>query len=58
MDLKKKIEKFKELEYEFNKDFYLELKEGQAPHTLFIGCSDSRVDAETLFQAKAGGSSK
>lgn len=54
MDLKKKIEKFKELEYEFNKDFYLELKEGHAPHTLFIGCSDSRVDAETLFQAKAG----
>ncbi|MGI6334840.1 MAG: carbonic anhydrase [Saccharofermentanales bacterium] len=54
MDLKKRIEKFKELEYEFNKDFYMKLKEEQTPHTLFIGCSDSRVDAETLFQATAG----
>lgn len=54
MNLKKRIERFKELEYEFNKDFYQELKKGQDPHTLFIGCSDSRVDAETLFQAKPG----
>ncbi|NLL92248.1 MAG: carbonic anhydrase [Ruminococcaceae bacterium] len=54
MDLKKRIERFKELEYEFNKDFYIKLKEGQNPHTLFIACSDSRVEAETLLQAKAG----
>ncbi|NLZ66956.1 MAG: carbonic anhydrase [Clostridiaceae bacterium] len=54
MDLKKRIEQFRELEYAFNKDFYQALKEGQKPHTLFIGCSDSRVDAETLFQATAG----
>lgn len=54
MDLKKRIERFKELEYEFNKDFYIELKEKQKPHTLFIACSDSRVDAETIFQAEAG----
>lgn len=54
MDLKKRIEQFRELEYAFNKDFYQALKEGQKPHTLFIGCSDSRVDAETLFQASAG----
>ncbi len=54
MDLKTRIEKFKELEYEVNKDFYIELSKGQKPHTLFIGCSDSRVNAETLFQAKAG----
>lgn len=54
MDLKKRIEKFKELEYEFNKDFYERLKEGQKPHTLFISCSDSRIDAETLLQAPPG----
>ncbi len=54
MDLKKRIEKFRELEYAFNKDFYQEIKESHTPHTLFIGCSDSRVDAETLFQAAAG----
>lgn len=54
MDLKKRLEQFKELEYEFNKDFYLQLKEGQNPHTLFISCSDSRVDAKTLFQATPG----
>lgn len=54
MDLKKRIEQFKESEYEVNKDFYIGLKAGQNPHTLFIGCSDSRVDAETLFQASAG----
>lgn len=54
MDLKKRIEKFKELEYEFNKDFYLKLMEKQNPHTLLIACSDSRVGAETIFQATAG----
>ncbi|NMA94016.1 MAG: carbonic anhydrase [Clostridiales bacterium] len=54
MNLKERIEKFKELEYEFNKDFYSKLEKRQRPHTLFIGCSDSRVDAETLFQAEPG----
>ncbi len=54
MALKKRIEQFKKSEYEANKDFYIGLKAGQNPHTLFIGCSDSRVDAETLFQASAG----
>ena len=54
MDLKRRIEEFKEMEYEFNKDFYATIKEQQHPHTLFIACSDSRVDAETMFQAHAG----
>ncbi|MGI6612606.1 MAG: carbonic anhydrase [Candidatus Nanosyncoccaceae bacterium] len=53
-DLKKRLEKFKKLEYELNKDFYVALEQEQKPHTLFIGCSDSRVDVETLFQAKPG----
>lgn len=54
MDLKKRIENFTKSEFEPNKDFYIGLKDGQSPHTLFIGCSDSRVYAETLLQAKAG----
>jgi len=54
VDLKKRFEKFKESEFELNKDFYSELKDEQKPHTLFIGCSDSRVNAETLFGAKTG----
>lgn len=54
MDLKDRFEKYRKLEYEPNKTFYNALKAGQKPHTLFIGCSDSRVNAETLFQAKAG----
>lgn len=54
MDLKKRVEQFKEVEVEPNRDFYQELTHGQQPHTLFIGCSDSRVHAETLFQARAG----
>ena len=40
MDLKKRIEQFRELEYAFNKDFYQALKEGQKPHTLL---SDART---------------
>ncbi|MFY9262535.1 MAG: carbonic anhydrase [Actinomycetaceae bacterium] len=54
MELKKRLEQFKKLEYEFHKEFYQELTKGQHPHTLFIGCSDSRIDAKTLFQAEAG----
>lgn len=54
MDLMTRIAKFKESEYEPNKDFYIKLEKEQNPHTLFIGCSDSRVDAETLLRAKAG----
>lgn len=54
MDLQERLSKFKEVEYELNKDYYLKIKDGQNPHTLFISCSDSRVDAETILQAKAG----
>ncbi|HQB60473.1 MAG TPA: carbonic anhydrase [Spirochaetota bacterium] len=53
-DLKERIEKFTELEHAFNKDFYKKLETRHAPHTLFIGCSDSRVEPETLFQSEPG----
>ncbi len=35
--------KFKEENFLAYKDLFENLKEGQNPHTLFIGCSDSRV---------------
>ncbi|MFY9262206.1 MAG: carbonic anhydrase [Actinomycetaceae bacterium] len=54
MDLKKRIERFTDLEYGLKKDFYIELNKGQNPHTLFIGCSDSRIRAESLLHAEAG----
>ena len=53
-NLKERIEKFTEIEHAFNKEFYEKLETRHNPHTLFIGCSDSRVEPETLFQAEAG----
>jgi carbonic anhydrase len=35
--------KFRETSYEKNKELFEQLDRGQKPHTLFIGCSDSRV---------------
>lgn len=50
----KAIKQFKENDYENNIDLYQSLSEMQAPHTLFIGCSDSRVSPERLLQAYPG----
>ena len=33
---------------------FAELAKGQKPHTLVIGCSESRVDPATIFGARAG----
>ena len=54
MDLKNRIKKFKDVEYKANEDLYRNLENMQEPHTLFISCSDSRIDAETLLQAGPG----
>jgi carbonic anhydrase len=35
--------KFREISYQKNKELYERLNHGQTPHTLFVGCSDSRV---------------
>ena len=39
---------------ELDKDYFKNLAKGQSPAVLFIGCSDSRVTAETLMGAKPG----
>ncbi|MGV3660782.1 MAG: carbonic anhydrase [Prosthecobacter sp.] len=36
------------------KDFYSKLVAGQSPSTLFIGCSDSRVDPTIITQSNLG----
>lgn len=35
-------------------NFFPQLAQAQKPHTLWIGCSDSRVPAETLVRAQPG----
>ena len=54
MPLGNRLDQFREVEYEKNKDHYQTLKYAQDPHTLFIACSDSRIDAERLMHAKPG----
>jgi len=47
--------KFRSTYYESNHELYETLaKEGQAPKTLLIGCSDSRVDPAVIFWAQPG----
>lgn len=38
------IVKFRQRDFEDHKDLFRELKDKQKPHTLFITCSDSRID--------------
>jgi carbonic anhydrase len=37
------VYKFQNEDYEKYKNLFVKLKDGQNPHTLFVGCSDSRV---------------
>lgn len=48
------IRKFKSHEYIPKKDFFEKLGKLQHPHTLFIGCSDSRVVPTMLTNAAPG----
>ncbi|XJS11659.1 carbonic anhydrase [Aerococcaceae bacterium WGS1372] len=50
----KAVKEFKANEYKNNINLYQSLSEMQEPHTLFIGCSDSRVSPERLLQAYPG----
>lgn len=42
------IVKFRRGDFEAHRELFKVLKEGQKPHTLFISCSDSRVDPNMI----------
>lgn len=50
----KALRKFKEKDFSKNQELYESLSDVQTPHTLFIGCSDSRLSPERLLQAYPG----
>ncbi|MDI9468631.1 MAG: carbonic anhydrase [Bacillota bacterium] len=54
MDLNARLKKFKEAEYDVNKEKYEKIINQQNPHTLFITCCDSRIDVEKMMQADPG----
>ena len=43
MNILQGVKKFKKEYFEKEKEFFQGLKEGQHPHTFYVGCSDSRV---------------
>ncbi len=48
------IHQFHAQVFKREKDFYSQLVAGQSPSTLFIGCSDSRVDPSIITQSDLG----
>jgi carbonic anhydrase len=45
---------FKKEDFEKNKEFFQGLKEGQKPHTFYIGCSDSRIVPNLITRTLPG----
>lgn len=52
--LKKGLYQFHQFTYKKNEKLYLDLKNTQHPHTLFIACSDSRVSPTMLTDSEPG----
>ena len=50
----KGIAKFRHEDFEAHKDLFKKLGRKQEPHTLFIGCSDSRVVPELITRTRPG----
>jgi len=50
----KGIQKFQQLHYNKEKDFYTKIAKGQSPDVLFFTCSDSRVDPNLITQSRPG----
>ena len=48
------IIKFRKEDFEAHKELFMELKDRQIPHTLFIACSDSRIDPNLITGSKPG----
>ncbi|ACM92109.1 carbonic anhydrase [Nautilia profundicola AmH] len=45
---------FKKEDFEAHKDLFQELKEGQQPHTFYVGCSDSRIVPNLITKTMPG----
>lgn len=52
--LLKGIVKFRQVDFDTHKILFKELKNRQNPHTLFISCSDSRVDPNLITKTLPG----
>jgi len=48
------IVKFRREDFEKEKEFFQGLKEGQKPHTFYVGCSDSRVVPNLITKTLPG----
>ena len=52
--MEKLYEGYREFRKTADRDLYGRLSKGQAPHTLVVSCSDSRIIPEAIFSAKPG----
>ena len=48
------VVKFRKEDFERDKEFFLGLKDGQKPHTFYVGCSDSRVVPNLITKTLPG----
>ena len=53
-DLVQGYHRFRDREWQEERDRWAELAEGQSPKVMVIACSDSRVDPATIFDARPG----
>ena len=52
--MEKLYEGYREFRNTADRELYSRLARGQAPHTLVVSCSDSRIIPEAIFSAKPG----
>ena len=52
--LTKGVVNFQEQDFEAHRELFHDLKDEQRPHTLFIGCSDSRIVPNLITQTLPG----
>ena len=46
--------KFRKEDFERDKEFFMGLKDGQKPHTFYVGCSDSRIVPNLITKTLPG----